>query len=68
MTRGENKSLHWVFKEHRESTKMEPNFHLSQAINPLSGQSDSGVNIPVNKKRELLLGPPLVGAPTAIPD
>jgi 2,3,4,5-tetrahydropyridine-2-carboxylate N-succinyltransferase len=30
--------------------KRNKNFRLSQAVNPLSGQSDSGVNIPVNKK------------------
>ena len=32
--------------------------HLSQDSNPISGQSDSRVSVPVNKKRELSPGLP----------
>jgi len=38
--------------------KRNQSFRLSQAANPLSGQSDSGVGVLVNKKRKLLSGPP----------
>jgi hypothetical protein len=35
----------------KSAPKRNQSFRLSQAVNPLSGQSDSGVNVLVNKKR-----------------
>ena len=56
-TRSANKTRCQVFKERRGRTEAAEIDRLSQAANPISGQSDSGVDALVNKKRKLSSGP-----------
>jgi hypothetical protein len=57
-TRGANKTRRQVFKGVESAPKRSKSNRLSQAPDPISGQSDSRVNALVNKKRKLLSGLP----------
>ena len=47
-----------VSRDNESAPEQTKTVHLSQDSNPISGQSDSRVSVPVNKKRKLSPGLP----------